>query len=115
MSSFWIWHSLRVPLFKPPFDFQQRIHMWIESFRWAVAFTRVQVRPAVGTQTFAVYRAKRLHRKGQQNLFAQDIGDGQSRTAKERRPRIRFLEFDFFVFVEQVFVALAEEEIKRLL
>src|SRR5262245_57124187 len=33
MSSFWIWHILLAPLFQPPFNFNQGVHMRIEILR----------------------------------------------------------------------------------
>jgi hypothetical protein len=30
MSSFWIWHILLAPLFQPPFNFKQGVHVRIE-------------------------------------------------------------------------------------
>src|ERR1041385_1831624 len=116
MSSFWIWHVFSLtpaPFFEPPLDFEQCIHMWIEVFFRAIALTEVQIRPAMRTQTFAVYRAKRLHRKSQQNLFAENVGNGQLGSGKKRRPRLGFGQFDLFILVEHFFVALPEEEIER--
>src|ERR1051326_2214621 len=116
MSSFWIWHYFPLtpaPLFEPPLDLQKRIHMWIEVLFRAIARSGVQIRSAMGTQTFAVYRAKRLHRKSQQNLFAQNIGNGQLSSGKKRSPRIGFAQFDLFILFEHFFVALPEEEIER--
>src|SRR5262249_4934455 len=78
------------------------------------ARARIQVYPAYGTQTFAVYPAKDFHRKGQQNLLAQDVCNSQLRSCEERRSRIFFIQLDLFVLVEHLFVALAKEEVKRL-
>jgi hypothetical protein len=51
MSSFWIWHVLTplLPLFQPPLEFQQRIHMRIEILFRAIAFAAIPVRPAMRT------------------------------------------------------------------
>ena len=45
---------------------------------------------------------------------SQDVSDGQLRSCEERRPRVFFLQFDLFIFVEHRFVALAEEKIEWL-
>ena len=76
--------------------------------------TGIQICPASGTKAFAVYPAKRLHRKCQQNLLAQDFSDGQLRTREESGSRIPFRQFDLVVLVEHQLVALAEEKIEGL-
>ena len=54
VSTFWIRHSLRTPVFQPPLDFKQRVQIWIELLFRTVAALQIQIRPALGTQTFAV-------------------------------------------------------------
>src|SRR5438552_13795996 len=79
-----------------------------------IAAAGIQIHPALGTQTFAVYRAQRLHRKGQQDLLAQNIADRQLRSCEESSPRVAFGQFDLFILIEHFFVALTEEKIERL-
>ena len=97
-------------VFEPPFDFEQRVHVRTEVLFRTVAATGIQIHPALGTQTFAVYRAQRLHRKGQQNLLAQNIADRQLRSCEERSPCVAFAQFDLCILIEHLFVALTEEK-----
>src|SRR5436309_15119620 len=88
--------------------------MRIEVFLWTITAAGIQIRATRRTKASAVYSAKCLHRKRQQNLFAQDASDGQLGAREERSPRVRFVEFDLFVFIKPQLVALAEEQVKGL-
>ena len=72
----------------------------------------IQIRPTNGTQPLAIYLAKDLHGKSQQNLFANDVADFQLGSRKKRGPHVLFREFDF-VLIKKLFIALPEEKIKR--
>src|SRR5881396_1457239 len=88
--------------------------MRIEVFLWTITAAGIQIRATRRTKALAVYSAKCLHRKRQQNLFAQDVSDSQLRTCEERSSGVPFLQFDVFVFIEHQLVALAEEEVEGL-
>src|SRR3990172_7708831 len=80
----------------------------------APARADIQIRPAGWTETFAVYSAKRLHRKRQQRLFAQDVAYRELRTGKKGGPRILVGQLDLFILVEHQFVALAKKQVEGL-
>ena len=73
----------------------------------------IQIRPADGTQALAVYPAKRLHGKRQQNLFAKNVADGQLGSRKKRGSHVLFSQFDIVILIEHLFIALPEEKIER--
>ena len=88
--------------------------MRTEHFSGTIAGILIPVRSTHGTQAFAVYPAQRFHGKGQQNLLAKNVSDGQLRSGEERSPCVFFSQLDV-VFVEQVFIALAKKQIESLL
>jgi hypothetical protein len=114
MSSFWIWHFLRTPLFQTPFDFKQLVHVRTEFLFRTAAATGIQIDPTSGTQTFAVYRAQCLHRKRQEYLLAKNVTDREFGSCEERSASVFLFKFDFRVLVEHLFVALAKKQIERL-
>ncbi len=56
--------------------------MGTEHFSGTVAGILVPVCSTHGTQAFAVYPAQRFHGKGQQNLLAKNVSDGQLRSGR---------------------------------
>ena len=78
-----------------------------------VAGVDIQIRPTNGTQPFAIYPAKDLHGKSQQNLFANNVADFKLASRKERGTHVLFLELDIVILIKKLFIALPEEQIKR--
>src|SRR5271166_6073779 len=62
------------------FDFVQRIPAGIAEMRLTMALLDVQVLPAMRTQSFAIFAAKRSHRRRQQHLLAQGVLQQQTFT-----------------------------------
>jgi hypothetical protein len=73
----------------------------------------IQIRPTYGTQPFAIYPAKDLHGKSQQNLFANNVADFQLGSRKKRGTHVLIREFDIVILIKKLFIALPEEKIKR--
>src|SRR6266571_7075626 len=103
---------LGAPLFQPPLNLLQGAHMRTELLFGAAAAAGIQIRPTSGTQALAVYSAKRLHRKSQQDLLSQDIRNRQFRSRKERSSTVFFVQLNLIIFVKHQRVALAEEKIE---
>src|SRR5271157_4900929 len=60
------------------FDFVQRFPTRIAEMRLTMALLDVQVAPAMRTQSFAIFAAKRPHWRGQQHLLAQGVFQQQT-------------------------------------
>ena len=72
----------------------------------------IQICPTDRTQPLAIYLAKDLHGKSQQNLLANNVADFQPGSRKKRGTHVLFREFDIVILIKKLFIALPEEKIK---
>src|SRR5678815_2611615 len=73
----------------------------------------IQICPTNGTQPLAIYLAKDLHGKSQQNLLANNVAEFKLGSSKKRGPHVFLREFDIVVLVKELFIALSEKKLKR--
>jgi hypothetical protein len=88
--------------------------MRTEFFTGTSAGVLVPIRSTDGAQAFAVYPAQCFHGKRKQDLFAQNICNGQLRPRKKCGSRILFCQFDL-ILIEELFVPFSEKKIERFL
>jgi hypothetical protein len=78
-----------------------------------IAAVDIQICPTDRTQPFAIYSAKDLHGKSQQNLLANNIAEFKLASGKKRGTHVLFREFNIVILIKELFIALTEEKIKR--